>query len=100
MTSNKDPKDDGDRLNKHMTSIKVPKDDVDRLNVRDNLKLAMEADQKDSNAILLAAGKGRINIITNKQDKRFNQIYFRVDWMLFIIHKIRDFLAFHILLNL
>ena len=79
MTSNKDPKDDVDRLNKHMTSIKVPKDDVDRLNVRDNLKLAMEADQKDSNAILLAAGKGRINIITNKQDKRFNQIYFRVD---------------------
>ncbi|XP_023328115.1 dnaJ homolog subfamily C member 13 [Eurytemora carolleeae] len=36
----------------------VPKDDVDRLNVRDNLKLAMEANQKDSNALLLAAGKG------------------------------------------
>merc|ERR1719394_2391271 len=36
----------------------VPKDDIDRLNVRDNLKLAMEADKKDSNAVLLAAGKG------------------------------------------
>jgi len=40
--------------------MKVPKDDVDRLNVRDNLKLAMEANQKDSNALLLAAGKGKI----------------------------------------
>ena len=36
----------------------VPKDDIDRLNTRDNLKLAMEADQKESNAVLLAAGKG------------------------------------------
>jgi DnaJ family protein C protein 13 len=36
----------------------VPRDDIDRLNVRDNLKLAMEADQRDSNALLLAAGKG------------------------------------------
>ena len=39
----------------------VPKDDVDRLNVRDNLKLAMEADQKESNPVLLAAGKGLKN---------------------------------------
>lgn len=37
---------------------KVPKDDIDRLNVRDNLKMAMEAGKGDSNAVLLAAGKG------------------------------------------
>lgn len=36
----------------------VPRDDVDRLNVRDNLKLAMEAEQREQNAVLLAAGKG------------------------------------------
>merc|ERR1719319_1974597 len=36
----------------------VPKDDIDRLNVRDNLKMAMEADKGESNAVLLAAGKG------------------------------------------
>ena len=36
----------------------VPKDDIDRLNVRDNLKMAMEADNRESNAVLLAAGKG------------------------------------------
>lgn len=36
----------------------VPNDDIDRLNTRDNLKLAMEADQKDQNAVLLAAGRG------------------------------------------
>ena len=36
----------------------VPKDDIDRLNVRDNLKMAMEADQRESNPVLLAAGKG------------------------------------------
>jgi len=35
----------------------VPKD-IDRLNVRDNLKLAMEAEKQDSNKILLAAGQG------------------------------------------
>ena len=36
----------------------VPKDDIDRLNVRDNLKMAIEADKGESNAVLLAAGKG------------------------------------------
>ena len=47
---------------KYKTSfLKVPKDDIDRLNVRDNLKLAMEAEQKDQNKVLLAAGKGMTN---------------------------------------
>ena len=36
----------------------VPVEDVDRLNTRDNLSLAMEAQEKDSSAVLLAAGKG------------------------------------------
>ena len=36
----------------------VPRDDIDRLHIRDNLKMAMEADQRESNAVLLAAGKG------------------------------------------
>ena len=36
----------------------VPKDDIDRLNVRDNLKMAIEADKGESIGVLLAAGKG------------------------------------------
>ena len=39
--------------------MKVPTDaDIDRLNVRDNLKMAMEADKQESSAVLLAAGRG------------------------------------------
>ena len=47
---------------------KVPKDDIDRLNTRDNLKLAMEAGQQDSNPLLLAAGKGDFENLTGETD--------------------------------